>query len=202
MCNKICMRKTITIDENKNIVGKAEIYRFRTDLMLKYTDIQVKDTVEQEQAMFESGLRLVILLNGRSEIHFDSGYFELDARGKPKAAFLPLNRSEMGKKVFQKGQYQKELVVFLYPKWIMESYLNLSSYHQFKQHLKPYPITVTQPMLRLIDEMLLQENESESFYMIEKESKLLSLLSNVFSQLTQSVPLKKESCSATDRSIR
>lgn len=192
MGNKICMRKTITIDENKNIVGRVELFRFRTDLMLKYTDIQVNRTVEQEQALFESGLRLVILLGGRSEIRFDSGYFELDAKTKPKAAFLPLNRSEMGKKVFQKGQHQKELVIFLYPKWIMESYLTLSSYHQFKQHLKPYSITVTQPMLRLIDEILLPENESEPFYMIEKESKLLSLLSNAFSQLTQSLPLKKD----------
>lgn len=101
------MMKTILIDEANQIKGFSHLYRLRSDLMLKYTEISVTETVEQEPAEFEAGLRLVILLSGRSEIDFNSEVFELDASLKPQAAFLPLNRAEMGRKIFRKGQLQK-----------------------------------------------------------------------------------------------
>lgn len=183
--------KTILIDEANRMKGFSHLYRLRSDLMLKYTEVLVTETLEQEYAEFEAGLRLVILLSGRSEIEFNSGLFELDASLKPQAAFLSLNRAEMGRKIFRKGQLQKELVIFLYPKWIIESQLNLASYHHFKQHLKAYQIVLTQSMLKLIHDIV-SEQEIQPFGLLEKEGKLLALLANAFSQLTQAPRLKKD----------
>lgn len=87
MRKKFLMMKTILIDEANQIKGFSHLYRLRSDLMLKYTEISVTETVEQEPAEFEAGLRLVILLSGRSEIDFNSEVFELDASLKPQAAF-------------------------------------------------------------------------------------------------------------------
>lgn len=183
--------KTILIDEANRMKGFSHLYRLRSDLMLKYTEVLVTEILEQEYAEFEAGLRLVILLSGRSEIEFNSGLFELDASLKPQAAFLSLNRAEMGRKIFRKGQLQKELVIFLYPKWIIESQLNLASYHHFKQHLKAYQIVLTQSMLKLIHDIV-SEQEIQPFGLLEKEGKLLALLANAFSQLTQAPRLKKD----------
>ncbi|MGF7433328.1 helix-turn-helix domain-containing protein [Pasteurella bettyae] len=185
------MKKIMLINEPNKMNGFAHLYRLRSDLMMKYTEVLINETVEQEKAEFELGLRLVILLNGHSEIQFDSEVFELDAALKPQAAFWPLNKAELGKKIFRKGQLQKELVIFLYSKWIMESQLNLSSYHQFKQHLKPYHIVLTQSMLNLINDII-ADNQSTQFAMLEKESKLLALLTEAFSQLTQTPQQKKD----------
>ncbi|AGI35215.1 AraC family transcriptional regulator [Mannheimia haemolytica USDA-ARS-USMARC-185] len=185
------MMKTILIDEANQIKGFSHLYRLRSDLMLKYTEISVTETVEQEPAEFEAGLRLVILLSGRSEIDFNSEVFELDASLKPQAAFLPLNRAEMGRKIFRKGQLQKELVIFLYPKWLIESQLNLASYHHFKQHLKAHQIILTQSMLKLIHDIV-SEQEMQPFGLLEKEGNLLALLASAFSQLTQAPRLKKD----------
>ncbi|RGE49187.1 transcriptional regulator [Mannheimia granulomatis] len=171
--------------------GFAHLYRLRSDLMLKYTEVLVTETVEQEYAKFEAGLRLVILLSGRSEIDFNSEVFELDASLNPQAAFLSLNRAEMGRKIFRKGQLQKEVVIFLYPKWIIESQLNLASYHHFKQHLKAHQIILTQSMLKLIHDIV-SEQEIQPFGLLEKEGKLLALLASAFSQLTQAPQVKKD----------
>ncbi|WP_334253927.1 AraC family transcriptional regulator [Mannheimia indoligenes] len=183
--------KTILIDEANRMKGFSHLYRLRSDLMLKYTEVLVTETLEQEYAEFEAGLRLVILLSGRSEIEFNSGLFELDASLKPQAAFLSLNRAEMGRKIFRKGQLQKEVVIFLYPKWIIESQLNLASHHHFKQHLKAHQIILTQNMLKLIHDIV-SEQEIQPFGLLEKEGKLLALLANAFSQLTQAPRLKKD----------
>ncbi|MEG9475557.1 AraC family transcriptional regulator [Mannheimia sp. HC-2023] len=179
------------IDEANRMKGFSHLYRLRSDLMLKYTEVLVTETLEQEYAEFEAGLRLVILLSGRSEIEFNSGLFELDASLKPQAAFLSLNRAEMGRKIFRKGQLQKEVVIFLYPKWIIESQLNLASHHHFKQHLKAHQIILTQNMLKLIHDIV-SEQEIQPFGLLEKEGKLLALLANAFSQLTQAPRLKKD----------
>ncbi len=191
MSNKIYMKKTLTINDFGKMKGYAHLYHFRSDLMMKYTDVKITETVEQEKVEFESGLRLVFLLEGRSEIHFNHTIFELDANSTPQAAFLPLNKAEWGSKVFRKT-HQKELVVFIYPKWIMESQLDLSNYPQFKHHLQPYPIVVTQSMQRLIDDILSETNQLELSYTLEKESKLLALLANSFAQLHHSPQLKNE----------
>ncbi|WP_241761983.1 helix-turn-helix transcriptional regulator [Mannheimia granulomatis] len=179
------------IDEANRMKGFAHLYRLRSDLMLKYTEVLVTETVEQEYAKFEAGLRLVILLSGRSEIDFNSEVFELDASLNPQAAFLSLNRAEMGRKIFRKGQLQKEVVIFLYPKWIIESQLNLASYHHFKQHLKAHQIILTQSMLKLIHDIV-SEQEIQPFGLLEKEGKLLALLASAFSQLTQAPQVKKD----------
>ncbi|WP_237052449.1 helix-turn-helix transcriptional regulator [Mannheimia granulomatis] len=179
------------IDEANRMKGFAHLYRLRSDLMLKYTEVLVTETLEQEYAEFEAGLRLVILLSGRSEIDFNSEVFELDASLKPQAAFLSLNRAEMVRKIFRKGQLQKELVIFLYPKWIIESQLNLASYHHFKQHLKAHQIILTQSMLKLIHDIV-SEQEIQPFGLLEKEGKLLALLASAFSQLTQAPQVKKD----------
>lgn len=53
--------KTILIDEANRMKGFSHLYRLRSDLMLKYTEVLVTETLEQEYAEFEAGLRLSLI---------------------------------------------------------------------------------------------------------------------------------------------
>lgn len=73
--------------------------------------------------------------------------------------------------------------------------MNLASYHHFKQHLKAHQIILTQSMLKLIHDIV-SEQEMQPFGLLEKEGNLLALLASAFSQLTQAPRLKKIGCNS------
>lgn len=182
------MKKRLDLQaESGFLEGNAYLYCFRQDLIMKYSDVVAHQTVKLENAPYQKGLRLVITLEGETEIHFNHSVFKIEASKQVKAAFLLLNQTEMGSKIFKANQVQRELVIFLYPEWLTENHFQLLDRIGFLQnHLKSHEIVVTQSMQQLITQLLEEDEPMEIHHLLLKESLVLALLGEAFSQLISS----------------
>lgn len=174
----------------KGLSGNITIHYFRNELLYKYADVIAQEQGAKDEGLFTSGIRLIITLQGRSELKFDTTSLQLCAEKRAQAAILPINKKIHGIKKFAKGKRQRELVIFLEPEWIQ--YSDFKQFSDFQQllalqqmHLQPITLLVNKRILMLA-ESLIQDTESDLSVLghIRKESECLMLISELLSQLT------------------
>lgn len=178
-----------TDNPQKGLRGSVTIHFFRHGLLTKYADLSVLEEGVSDEGIFIVGIRLVITLQGKTELHFGKTSLIMDADERPQATLLSIATPTAGIKRFSLNNKQRELVIFMEPEWIKHSgFIRLSDYVHFlalqQLHLQPLNLLVNKRVLALA-ESLIEPQQPTVLNHLHKESICLALIIELLSQLPQ-----------------
>ena len=170
------------------LMGNVTIRCFRDGLLCKYADLTAQEEGITDEGMFATGIRLIITLQGSSELCFEQNRLTLCAEKRALAALLPIAKPVHGVKQFTRHQRQRELVIFLEPQWIEHSgFVKLTDYRALfalqQIHLQPFMLFVNKRILTLAESLLQDLAQDSAVMQIRKESECLMLIAELLAQL-------------------
>lgn len=168
--------------------GQVVIRCFRDGLLCKYADLTAQEKSVTDEGMFSAGIRLIVTLQGRSELCFEQNRLVLCAEKRAVAALLPIAKPIYGVKRFAHRQHQRELVIFLEPQWFEHSEFtsltdNQALFALQQIHLQPFTLFVNKRILTLAEALLLDLEQDSALVQIRKESECLMLIAELLAQL-------------------
>ncbi len=177
-----------------NLNGEVTVHYFRNGLMTKYADLTAGQSDLSDEGIFAPGIRLIITLQGRTELQFGEQVVKLNAQKRPVAALLSVTKPTWGIKRFTLGEKQRELVIFIEPEWVDNSGLNQLidfSYFSLLQqaHLQFYLLFTNKRVLALAESLIRVEPGSMLLQHLRKESNCLALMVELLSQLPSFKPV-------------
>ncbi|MDU8924076.1 AraC family transcriptional regulator [Pasteurellaceae bacterium LIM206] len=169
--------------------GNVTIHCFRHGLLCKSAALTAQEQDVTDEGIFAAGVRLIITLQGRSELCFGQQNLLLNAEKRATAALLSISKPVYGIKKFVPYQAQRELVIFLEPEWIQHSYFSrLADSQSFitlqQMHLQSIPLFVNKRILTLAG-ALAQDVAPDTLVVthLRKESECLLLIAELLAQL-------------------
>lgn len=171
----------------EGITGEVVIHYFRDGLLAKSADISMTEDAEDE-GLFIPGIRLIITLQGKTELQFEDRHIILKAGRRPFVALLPISEPVMGICRFSKGQAQKELVIFIEPGWCNQSGFSQTSDYRYlqnlqKAHLEIIPLLADKRILMAANSFWAKQNTDSLPLLLSKESDCLNLIAECLIQL-------------------
>ncbi|MDN3616616.1 helix-turn-helix domain-containing protein [Vibrio gallaecicus] len=148
------------------------------------TDFQVISTAKK-------ALIFVILLEGKLDFSYDDIRFVFDAVDKPVGVVVNLSKPATFRRVIQKGNHVTKLNIVLPVEWVEERTQTDSNVGVFiSQHLAHFKLKLTEPVLKLTSEIILNSDPKEITGKINLESMTQKLISEIFSQISDCDDLK------------
>ncbi|WP_439257860.1 helix-turn-helix domain-containing protein [Lonepinella sp. BR2271] len=177
-------------DPFNGVNGKVIINTLRKGLLLKYADLSMNDSPASDQGLFQAGIRLIITLQGKTQLQFGKQKFVFSADKQPVAVFFPISKDIQGAKYFEANATQKELVMFIESDWLKTSnFAQALDYYYVEQlekaHLQPHILQVNKQILTLVNDIIERADSSQVCQFLYKESCCLNLLFELLSQLPQ-----------------
>ncbi len=171
----------------EGISGETIIHYFRDGLLTKYVDILISKNVITDEAIFLPGIRLIVTLQGKTELRFSDKVFCLDAENGPTAGLLSIPKEISGSKYFS-GKNQQEFVIFIEDEWLKSSGFNQCMDYAFlqkiqKSDLEFIPLFVNKKSLELVKSLTSSAQYSQTLNHMKKESDCLALVVELLSQL-------------------
>lgn len=167
--------------------GNITLHYFRDGLLTKYVDITITKQNIKDEFTFPPGIRLIITLQGKTQLRFNENSFCVDAEKHPSAALLSISEPTYGAKYFS-GSHQQEFVIFIEPEWLKNSGLNQSPDFSHLSHIQHANLAfislfVNKRILALIESLVSREYGSPTLSHVHKESDCLALIAELLSQL-------------------
>ncbi|WP_159990987.1 helix-turn-helix transcriptional regulator [Pelistega ratti] len=172
---------------NNHLSGEEQIFYFKSGLRCKFSHLYINhDTQEPIEGAFHPDVRLIVTLQGKSEIQFSQTQFQQNAHQHPQITLLPIIQTALGKKIYQGKQHQIEFVIFIPLHWLQErGFADITQYH-----LKTQKLVFTHKMNRLLNRFKQTVQGYHAIEWLEKETDLTTLITESLKQYYEK-PLQK-----------
>lgn len=170
------MKSNYVIHDPLGFKGKVFVSSVRNGMDFKVEDLDLVHEMRVE-THFEPGVRLVIPLNGLTDLRIGKNKIQLENHAQESAAWFSVQQDEYGFKHFGQQKNKREVVFFFSFSWIKNS-LSDEQYERardfFSSHLRIKHFVFT-PLMRLSVKSLFYSSEM-NLSGLQKESLYLLLI--------------------------
>lgn len=164
--------------------GEIHILNLSRGLTLKQALLHTETRLlRQHPGCFDTDVRMVFVLEGRTHLQFDGCEIELQAGTERAGVFLPINRPEEGRKIFYRGR-QHELVLFCSSMWLEASGCPPGLIRMIRRsHLVPHYFALTPAIHAQLLKLQQSRNLPESWRGLHQQAQSVMLVAEVLQAL-------------------
>lgn len=140
--------------ESPVLRGSVDTQELRPGLVLYRTLVQDLCSMRTSN-LLHPGLKLCMLLSGRSELAYGSRHFELGpGAAQGEAALVSLAEPDRFVREWRRGRSERKVTLTLRPEWVMAAGIEDAAVHRFcRQHLAVAPWRPSARALALADQL-------------------------------------------------